>query len=324
MSSNGRNVIKFGVPPNVSWDEIEKMFHRPFYNQIRLVPSQYLFIKEREMEAHLEELGHLANIVSTCKTGKPQASTFESVGDAAAFFQEHCYYPSIGELRKNKDKEAECYKGSSDSILSYLKKLPLKKDTMPPPCEPDFVHICGGQALTIAENIYTLREVLKRYVGPKTCSITCGGHVYHSYPKTVDQFNIAVEVMDQDCDGRGPDTHLPPKYPFALLKRAMGGTGAIRIVAFNKPEKEMGNLLERVSLECPDKPLVGIVISTQPEQLAVVADKVFGRTAHTVHMAYMQNPNAMLLKAKYWGESVEVTAMFGLLDLAKVLHEQSK
>lgn len=268
-------------------------------------------------------LDNLANIVLVCKTGHPRISHFPTLKDAADFFREHCYYPSIGLLRRNKEEESACYEGSSRLILHELAKLPLKKNTEPPPCEPDFIHVCGGQAVTMAENIYTLRELIKRHVGPKPCIISVGGHVYHSYPETLDQFNVATDIMDSDFEKAGHHTRLPSNYAFTMIKHALGARDDIRIVPFNKPEKEMKLLLERISTLCPDRPLVGIVISTQPEQLETMAESVFGRTAHTVHMAYIQNPKAARLKAKYWGESGEVAAAFGLLDLTKVLYEQT-
>ena len=323
MFGNGRNVIKFGVPPDVSWDEIEMMFHYQLYNQIRLVSSQHLFIDEREMEAHLEELTELANIVSACRVARSNVDTFKNVEDAAAFFHEHCFYRSIGELRKRKDEMSSCYEGSSESILGYLSKLPLKKDVNPELEEVDFIHLCGGQAITIAENMFTLSKMLE-YTGNRLPVIYASKHVYHSYPESVDQYKVAMELLHQNMKARGLYESLPKCYTTDLMRAAFGRSIDGNLVPFRRPADEMKKLLTRVSMDCQDAPLTGIVISTQPEQIKRAVDEVFGSTAHTVHMAYVHHPDAMTIKAEYWGESSQVTAMFGLLDLAKVLVAQSK
>lgn len=258
---------------------------------------------------------------------------FPNIQEAAQWFNLHCFHPSIGILRAHKDKEATPYANVAPTLLSLLGTLPIKRVHIPVVNNwraLDFIHVCGGQAITLAENMHTLFKVMAHLgsedKGFHTPILYISQHTHFGYPSSVEQYQVALALvpeMDVVIDPTPLDA-LPKKYARHLAERivATDDTQHVRFLPCRNGREAMEHLCTLLTQDCPDRALTGIIISTQPEQLGSACKEIFGRTPHTIHQAYIPHSKITEIKGRYWNETPQVTALFALLDLCKILHEQ--
>ena len=271
------------------------------------------------MDQYLEILQSIAEHVLLCKNLGDEPVTFKSLKEADEFFTKHCFYPNIAKLKASKHHESKCYGRLAEPrfLLKYIQSLPSADENIKFDKDIDFIHLCGGQAITIAENIHTLTEVLKDLQESDVGRIYVTNHAHRNYPTTLKQYNAVKMFLTES-----PNTVVLPEHYAEDLIAIHRSSNTFTFVPHADGTEELHLLLRRLSVDCPDRALNGLLITTLPRTRILDIEEVFGKTSHTLTPVFIKHPKSAEIKGQYWCEKVEVTILFALLDLSKVIHNQ--
>jgi hypothetical protein len=264
-----------------------------------------------------EELYELICIVADClEKNPPQNDLYE----ISVFLDQTCFSSSVGAVLKNIEKESKPYKKNTDKLIELSMKVPIKQNFQPT-CEKniDFMIMHGGQLITMFENLNTVLSLINQGYTPKTIFLT--EHVYHSYP-TEEQWEGVALLIKKVHNLDFTDILLPKKITqimaYILLNKAPLNT-EVKVKPFDNGIDSFKWLKRKITKIFDDRPLIGISVSTQPEQSKTDVIEVFGKTPHQIDHAYIINKEIEEYKKTYFNEPVEKYIRMYLLDLSKIL-----
>ncbi len=257
-----------------------------------------------------QKLVEIARLVELCSNSNNSTATVSTYSDAVKYLQEHCG----GRIADIKAQGSFPEYDNADELYAALLELPLKKQAIPTQdlADTDLVYCMSGQAFTMAQNRLTFDQ-LRRHGLSKKASIYVSNHVYFGFP-TLEQQQLCAKYVDADVPTNREDKIVD------LLWNGKKNHVYVHYQPFRNAVENVANIKRLLSSMFPDRAQNVIIISTQPEQVAVEVQNQMPNTDHRIEQAYIvpdTKAEAEFISA-YTGESLGSAIRFRLLDMVKV------